>query len=307
MKKVLLGFVLGVGFVSFLLFGFSHQASYCTQGGNQSSQEQPTDSHADAASKSSKDGHAEPGGHAKKPARFGCGIEGVGPAFVHMMDSHEGFFMGSFTFLLVMVTAWLVYTTSGLRESTDRLWEAGEKQIAVARTAANAAEKSAHVAEQALRMSERPMIGIGPWEIDIKPGFAAHIMFKVRNVGRSTAFIFDHPITVSYSNVLPPPIVFVPTPTSALLYAGGHIHSDVGGKQIISPGRYDLLVRREQFIFVCGRISYRDDFDDIYDLGFVIRIEAITDTEGVVKFVDAAPNDGESYTYLTKRPPQQQA
>ena len=46
--------------------------------------------------------------------------------------------MGSFTLLLVVVTGWLVYTTSGLRQSTDKLWEAGERQIELARETAAA-------------------------------------------------------------------------------------------------------------------------------------------------------------------------
>lgn len=97
-------------------------------------------------------GHAAvEGQHAKNCGYF------HGPVFVSLswfitfVDEHEGFF-------LVLFTGALVWVTAALWRSTDKLWAAGERQIAVAQTAAEAAKVSADITEKNFRHTHRPQM-----------------------------------------------------------------------------------------------------------------------------------------------------
>jgi hypothetical protein len=59
-----------------------------------------------------------------------CGIAGIPAALRKFMNHNEGFFVGGFTFMLVFVTAWLVWATL-------KLWRAGEEQRASSEEIAN--------------------------------------------------------------------------------------------------------------------------------------------------------------------------
>jgi hypothetical protein len=116
-----LSFLLGIAVFAIFEAILSHHASHCTPQQQQASQhaphQQPT-----AANQQGKDGDEH---HSQKAASepFVCTVAGLPSALRTFMNRNEGFFVGSFTFMLVFVTAWLVWATLSLRESTDKMWE----------------------------------------------------------------------------------------------------------------------------------------------------------------------------------------
>ena len=116
--EIALGLLLGI-LVS--LFGAgvtSYQTAQCNQAkasnAHPPSLQQPAPPHENG-----KDGKAQVTEHSKHPPYFGCGWTGIPASVVGFMDSHEGFFVGGFTFLLVFVTGWLVKATIRLAEDAS--------------------------------------------------------------------------------------------------------------------------------------------------------------------------------------------
>jgi len=170
----------------------------------------------------------------------------------------------------------------------------------------DAAKKAAQVAEQALRMSERPIVNVGNWEFsNIGPNLVPIIKLRVGNHGRAGADVFDQVSVVIYWHELPAAPEYRPSPYIAVIPGGGGfitLNLDNPSPPVINAERYKLMSDRKQFIFVYGRISYRDTFEDIYDLGYVVRLEAVKADNGTVTFRDALPAEGGPFVYLKKRP-----
>lgn len=101
------------------------------------------------------------------------------------LDHLPDWFVAMFTGLLVYVTYRLVKATSDLRISTDRLWEAGERQIAVAKQAADAALMSAKVAAGV----ERPFVYVKDPTITISEDGSVEAGLRLINLGRTPAIV----------------------------------------------------------------------------------------------------------------------
>src|SRR4051794_5660521 len=127
---VVLAFLLGVASIAVFETVLTYQASNCSNQQQAHGASAPSDAKPTAAQKTDDGGHQKKNNTVSEP--FVCGVSGFPAAIRQFMNHNEGFVVGTFTLLLVFVTAWLVYTTSGLRESTDKLWLAGEEQIKVA-------------------------------------------------------------------------------------------------------------------------------------------------------------------------------
>ena len=62
---------------------------------------------------------------------------------------------------------------------------------------------------------------------------------------------------------------------------------------------FELLKAGKVFILVYGRITYRDIFDDVWDVGYAMKYESIKDASGNMVFRDAVP-EAPGFTYLKK-------
>jgi hypothetical protein len=69
-------------------------------------------------------GNDKVGKHQKAEPSFACGIVGFPAALAAFMDAHEGFFVGSFTLLLVISTTLLWRSTADLHHAGERQSEA---------------------------------------------------------------------------------------------------------------------------------------------------------------------------------------
>ncbi len=118
---IVLAFLFGVAFIGIFQTILSYQASNCSD-----YQQAPRDIAHDPLRNPSAGGHENKSKSTSES--IACGIAGLPATVRQFMNHNEGFSVGGFTFFLVVVTAWLVYATTGLRESTDKLWEASERQ-----------------------------------------------------------------------------------------------------------------------------------------------------------------------------------
>jgi hypothetical protein len=86
--------------------------------------------------------------HGNGEPSFSCGVLGAPAALVSFIDSHEGFFVGAFTFLLFV-------STTLLWRSTADLFQAGERQIAVADKSASAAADAAKATQDSVKLAQK--------------------------------------------------------------------------------------------------------------------------------------------------------
>jgi hypothetical protein len=125
-----------------------------------------------------------------------------------MMEHLADWFVAAFTAVVALFTGLLVNATIGLQRSTDKLWEAGERQMAVAKVAADAAAASAEVADRSLKITQRAYIGVEPDGIrphrrrreDVPSGgptdVSAH--FFIKNVGQLPARELNWFVTITF-------------------------------------------------------------------------------------------------------------
>jgi predicted tellurium resistance membrane protein TerC len=106
---VVIAFLLGISTVAVFETLLSFQASKCLP---QEQSQKPNTSN-------DKNGHGSEHGHKTMSEPFACSIGGLPTATRTFMNQNEGFFIGSFTLLLVVVTAWLVW-------ATIKLWRGAE-------------------------------------------------------------------------------------------------------------------------------------------------------------------------------------
>ena len=60
-----------------------------------------------------------------------------------------------------------------------------------------------------------------------------------------------------------------------------------------------MLKAGKAFILVDGRRTYRDIFDDVWDVGYAVKYESVKDASGNMVFRDAVP-ETPGFTYLKK-------
>jgi hypothetical protein len=180
---------------------------------------------------------------------------------------------------------------------------AAETAIAT-KDAANAATKAAGIAERAFKAAERANISVGNWGyINIGVGLVPVISYKIGNTGRTQATLIDKPTIVVLGSTLPETPTYHSAPANAIIPpGGGFVTAIVENPSLppLEPDQFTRLITRQIFFFVYGRLTFRDEFEDVWDLGFVIRIEADTaPARGQAVFRDVVP-DIPGFTYLRR-------
>jgi hypothetical protein len=122
---IVLAFLLGVGTVAIFETLLSFQASQCTPQEQRQNSKTPNDGAKPSDRQKSDRGSGEQE-HKTVSEPFVCTIGGFPTATRVFMDQNEGFFIGSFTLLLVVVTAWLVWATIKLWRGAE---ETGKPQL----------------------------------------------------------------------------------------------------------------------------------------------------------------------------------
>jgi hypothetical protein len=112
-----LAFLLGVASIAVFETVLSYQALNCSNQQQTHGANTPSDAKPTAAQKADDGGHEKKNNAVSEP--FVCGIAGFPAAVRQFMNHNEGFVVGTFTFLLVFVTAWLVW-------ATIKLWRGAE-------------------------------------------------------------------------------------------------------------------------------------------------------------------------------------
>jgi len=102
------------------------------------------------------------------------------------IDSVAAGFSALATIFIAWFTFALFSATRQLKESTDKLWEAGERQVGVARDAAEAARRSADAADaqakaagDAVKIANRPWVFTQPWPVTADATPNGDILFEM--------------------------------------------------------------------------------------------------------------------------------
>jgi len=121
--EIAIGFGLGIVFFLFVAAVASYQTEHCRQYQESSSEKPPTDQEIKAPPNDSGRRDSKPSKDNGEHLQVSCGIGGIVPSVLDFMDQNEGFFVGLFTGLLVIVTGFLW-------GATNQLWRAGERGLA---------------------------------------------------------------------------------------------------------------------------------------------------------------------------------
>jgi hypothetical protein len=95
-------------------------------------------------------------------------------------------------------------------------------------------------------------------------------------------------------------------PINNLLPPGGasFIEIDAGTSAppvVLTPQHIEELAAGRKKLFVLGRVTYRDIFNEVWDYGYVIQFVPVTSIGGQIAWRDVSPSI-EHYSFLNKRP-----
>jgi hypothetical protein len=177
----------------------------------------------------------------------------------------------------------------------------------VATTAAEAAKRSADIAEQTLRVSQGASIGLYRWESqNIEVNKSPYFRVEIANTGHSIAVVLNDTSNVTIDSELPQKPIYSSHPVNNVVPVSGasflEIDTGTAATPIVLTQRYmDELMANKKKIFVWGRITYRDIFDDVWDYGYVTQFSPKRGDDGRITWRDISPGI-EGYNFLTKRP-----
>jgi len=177
-----------------------------------------------------------------------------------------------FSFLLVVVTGFLVIYNYRLWKANAGLLEVSQEQsrdmkesLNISRNSANAAQKSADFAEEALHISERAYLTINyigfkkPWQIDER----VEIEMKIINRGRTPAHLIEIFNKVEIVENLPETPIYSKGSSKFMqsIVAAGNQHTIQGlFGPIITQVLFDDIMSIKKTLYVWGRIIYQDVF-----------------------------------------------
>jgi hypothetical protein len=180
-------------------------------------------------------------------------------------------------------------------KQTDSLIETNKKL-------ADAATKSAQYAEQSMKMAQRAELAIADFEFqNIAAGQSPIIKFHVRNIGKSPAYITSKPSMIAYVDAMPKDPIYQSNATNISVAGSTNFVIDLDQPRPpeLTQEFFELLKAGKIFILVYGRITYRDIFDDVWDVGYAMKHESVKDSSGNMVFRDAIP-ETPGFTYLKK-------
>lgn len=156
---------------------------------------------------------------------------------------------------------------------------------------------------EADKLARRAVLNVVDWQFEnIGPNLSPHIRYLIKNTGPTPATILDDGSQLRYGRDLIGAPAIKSHPSYTMVPGEGFITANLENPPAlpIPPEYYGWMVIREQFIFVYGRLIYRDIFGDKWELGFLTRIEAVPGTPSDHPvFRNSFPNEPK-YSYLRR-------
>lgn len=177
----------------------------------------------------------------------------------------------------------------------------------VATTAAEAAKRSAEIADKTLRIAQGANIGVYRWESkNIETNKSPFVRAEIANVGHSIAIVTDDWSKMTIDVGLPALPAYGSHPTNVALPPGGASFIELDASTATTPivltqQHIDELITGKKKMFVWGRITYKDIFDDVWDYGYIIQFSPVKGTDGNITWRDISPGLA-AYVSLIKRP-----
>ena len=176
-------------------------------------------------------------------------------------------------------------------------------QIKVARQSADAATKAADVGEKSLRAAERAYLGLERVDLDgFYIGNRPRIASKIVNSGRTHGTIIEFAHTISVAENIPEiPSYDRIVHDQFLVRPGGEVSVlHFIGNDALTTETHRAVILGEKSIFYWGKVTYRTEFDEIYELGFATQIvlEALGERE---RWGINAPQNRSSYFFNRRK------
>jgi hypothetical protein len=158
------------------------------------------------------------------------------------------------------------------------------KGLADTKETADAAKESADTGKRALELSQRAILTTDDWDLrpdgfgpNLRPQFVFNLINSGKTPAETTHAIFrartdERLPEISDAKPLTPYIGFVP-PNSKLLIIPARLDP-------ISPANFQEIVNGRYYIFMYGRIVYKDIFDKYFELGFAVKCFFLKDQAG---------------------------
>jgi hypothetical protein len=170
-----------------------------------------------------------------------------------------------------------------------------------------AISKAAHqpVVDDAVRTTQSAIIGIYKWEFkNIDAGKNPYARAEVANVGKTRAVIIDDYSQITVNSSLPDIPVYQSHPTNIELSPNQAIYMEFDGITtdppiVLTPGHIAQLIEGKTRLFIWGRLTFRNMFDEVWDYGFIIQCAPIRNASGV-SWRDISPGLP-NYSFLRKR------
>jgi hypothetical protein len=239
----------------------------------------------------------------------------------HGTDECKSFWERTRADPVALFTLVLALSTVGLWTATIGLYRAGERQlkfakettanqaaqisdqIKVARQSADAATKAADVGEKSLRAAERAYLGLERVDLDgFYIGYRPRIASKIVNSGRTHGTIIEFAHTISVAENIPEiPSYDRIVHDQFLVRPGGEVSVlHFIGNDALTTETHRAVILGEESVFYWGKVTYRTEFDEIYELGFATQIvlEALGERE---RWGINAPQNRSSYFFNRRK------
>ena len=208
----------------------------------------------------------------------------------HVIESHDKSIVAGFTIILALSTIGLWLATFALQKTTKSLFEAGEKQIAVAKQAADAAMLSARAAVGVqlpiIRASIHDFVVndtgesrggaiVGdPASYGMQYAFPYDFVF--RNIGKSTAYPSQYGLGWSLSHKLPEEPIYDAVYSCAphqIIAEGGDWDAPIDTFRIELPEEIRKALRANQAVLrIFCFLKYSDFLETLHEVRFCWRL-----------------------------------
>jgi hypothetical protein len=208
------------------------------------------------------------------------------------------------TLLFVVLTTVGIFWQARILNSSD---EAIHESANAAKDAAKAATLAADTAREALEISQRAILTTDDWDLRLDTfgaNLGPQIVFNLINSGPSPAETLQASFRSRIDSKLPDiPDLDALVPYPGFVRPNFRILVIPQKLDPIKQANYDAILAGRYFIWMYGRIIYRDIFGKIFELGYAVKCFLIKDQAGNVTAAKFEIPQVAGYNYLIERKP----
>ncbi len=182
---------------------------------------------------------------------------------------------------------------------------------ATSEKAAQAAHDAVEVGRHTLEVSQRAILTTDDWDLRLDsfgPNLGPQLVFNLINSGPTPAETISASFQSRIDSKLPETPDWAPlVPDPGFVRPNFKITLFAEKLNPLSLANYNAIVEGRYFIWVYGRIVYRDIFKKTYELGFAVKTFLIKDKEGNITGAKFEMPKLNGYNYLVERTDEREA